>query len=95
MTAAVSGALEAGGKGRRTRVDSCRDVACFLIFMVAPGARNAGLSHMQSCKRVSRATASLGKTERRRGSHRAVMGPCGRGLRLPCSTAPIFSEGAT
>jgi hypothetical protein len=32
----------------RTRVDSCRDVACFLIFMFAPSARKARLPHMQS-----------------------------------------------
>jgi len=31
-----------------TRVDSCRDVACFLIFMFAPGARKAKLAHMQA-----------------------------------------------
>jgi hypothetical protein len=29
-------------------VESCRDVACFLIFMFAPGAPSAGLAHMQS-----------------------------------------------
>lgn len=31
-----------------TRVDSCRDVACFLIFMLAPGARKAAYSDIQS-----------------------------------------------
>lgn len=30
------------------RVDSCREVACFLIFMFAPGARKAKLAHMQA-----------------------------------------------
>lgn len=37
-----------GKRWGRTRVDSCRDVACFLIFMAPPGARKPSLPHVRA-----------------------------------------------
>jgi hypothetical protein len=36
-----------------TRVDSCREVACFLIFMTTDVARKANLPHMHSFQLAS------------------------------------------